>query len=304
MKNTMEPRKSSIVYYPDGVMVRGLRINGKAGKGGKRGTIKGWSRSSRRRSREFLLFNHIPEDSFSVMGVTLTIPGPVPSVEESKDLWKDWCNRQQMEGWCLFWRLEVQQRGSMHWHLLCGVPRIVPDPQAALRKSWMSALERMPVVKLKKGDKYPCPGFKGAIIYGESTRNDWPFAEKYAVHSELSDAQGGSWKRYLQDHATKAKQEQIAEGIGRHWGVVGRKHFVRREHDGVDKLSDKAFARFLRAYQRLCTPVRRNKRVFKPCPFGKRLGSRVRRGSWGSSVWYSNPDTVKKLVAWAASTEA
>ncbi len=341
MKNNREYKGSSISYYKGGVQLQGLRGAGGKGPGGKRGAIKGWSMSSRRRMREFLLCHEIPEDYWQ-LGVTLTIPGPALTDDESKDLFDYWSNRANKQGWALVWRMEVQKRGAKHWHLLLALPRDqAADSEGAERivtDSWLRALDRFPI-DIPESAPLPNPwlGIKPdavekamsqidyvkelkvkfpditeehvreillrgiPVIWGKCPRSHWCGAMKYSCDVQVHDERCGSWKRYLQDHATKAKQEQIPEGMGRHWGVVGRKRFDLVVPEEVQQLSPECFAKFLRAYQRLCTPQLKDRRAAnKRSPFGRRLGRRIRRGSWGKSVWYSDPATVKRLATWAA----
>jgi hypothetical protein len=120
-------------------------------------------------------------------------------------------------------------------------------------------------------------------------------AYEHAVNVQ-TDGDRGSWKRYLQDHATKSKQEQLV-GSGRHWGVVGRKHFARIAPTDTLRLSDEIFYRVVRALQRLST-----RSIPAKCVFGRKLGFRNRRGSYGVSVWFSKPETVRRLVQFYCSS--
>ena len=101
--------------------------------------------------------------------------------------------------------------------------------------------------------------------------------------------------RYLQDHASKAKQEQIPENIGRHWGVVGRKHFIESAPIVDVSLTDNQYAKVIRAMQRLATPSRPN----TGSVFGRSLSYSPTRGRWGHSVWFSNPVTMARMCEWA-----
>ena len=137
----------------------------------------------------------------------------------------------------------------------------------------------------------------------------WPGAWMYSIDVQ-GDGGRGAWLRYLQDHATKAKQEQIAQGFGRHWGVVGRAHFAEQEPDGEMVFSCReSYFRFWRAYHRLTQPVisyrlrRENtgakfaSRIFD----GRSLGWSSSRGIYGTSVWFSKAATVQRLWEWAES---
>lgn len=295
MQEYTSDRPGSIEFYSGGVAVNAPSKGNKKKKGGAvRGRVQGWSSASRRRFREFML-SWGPPESFRPCGFTFTIPGPPLPVPVVKKLWGDWCRRAQAAGWGVVWRLEVQQRGAVHWHGLCYLP-VEKDGRVHLADvclSWEDALRRLGPFD------YSPPlevGSNKNLVYHVESLMCIPGANLHAVDVRSEGGSGGAWRRYLQDHASKSKQDQIAQGLGRHWGVVGRKHFQRVLPSSVSELSNPAFFAFLRAFQRLCTPV-----VKAPgSPFGRRLGYRIRRGSLGRSVWYSSTVTVARLVEWAS----
>ena len=309
MSNVTERAKRSIYFYDDGVQISGNEIKGARNRShGTRGEIKGWSKSSRRRMRMYML-NHKIEEGLESYNVTMTIPGPPLSPSTTKDLWADWCMRANKAGWSAVWRMEIQKRGSIHFHCMVSVPKELANPEEEIKKSWWQALQRVPTQYYPDHSIAFFPKdrrrFKDFDILPESV----PFvsscgdlmcffgAYKYSCHVESAAEKTGAWKRYMQDHASKTKQEQIPENVGRHWGVIGRKRFVQVIPNDAVSLSPKEFNTFLRLYQRLCTPTIRNEKF----PFGRALGRRIRRGSWGQSVWYSNPSTVRRLMEWSIS---
>ncbi|HIJ69317.1 MAG TPA: hypothetical protein HPP57_07415 [Deltaproteobacteria bacterium] len=81
----------------------------------------------------------------------------------------------------------------------------------------------------------------------------WPGANLHAVDIK-KQGDSGAWMRYMQDHASKAKQEQVAVNCGRQWGVVGRKRFKKCLPSEVYTLTDSQRDKFLRGLQRLSTP--------------------------------------------------
>jgi len=310
--NSPEPYRVQ-VYEGHGVMITGHIAPGNpTGKGGgKRGKVKGWSPASRRRMREFLL-THRPPESWVVVGATFTIPGSPMEPTDAKRLFLDWCTHAAHDGWCAVWRLEVQQRGQLHWHLLVCLDPEVPEVIAGafahpgarcdtnatasqgdpvredwgaltVKRSWEDAIRRAGAYDDGQGVYDHRMGVFGADRHA-------------AMTGAVRDEDCGPLLRYLQDHATKAKQEQVAVGMGRHWGVVGRKHWERVLSDEDAKLTPTEYSRFLRALQRLATPSRK-----VPCIFGRKLGFRQRRGRVGRSVWFSRPETIRRLVAWARS---
>ena len=148
-------------------------------------------------------------------------------------------------------------------------------------------------------EPYPLKNRKGEV-YGHVTHVDslmaFPGAWEYSAHAECGGNDHGRWKRYLQDHASKSKQEQIADGFGkRHWGVIGEKKvFQPLFPESVQELTADEFYEFMRYFQRLCTPQLKSKN--EKTPFGRRLGYRVKRGTRGKAVFYSNPDNIKRLA--------
>jgi hypothetical protein len=260
--------------------------------GGIRGKVGGWSKASRRRLRMALLTLAAPE-GWCVAGATFTIPGPVVPHEEAKTIWAWFCKELLRSGRGMIWRLELQKRGMLHWHALL----VAPDEVSIGRvhSLWSEAVGRLGPFKPAE----PYYGESGEWSRGYTfcgSRMALPGADLHAsaIDSRGPEASAGAWLRYLQDHASKNKQEQTPSDVGRHWGIVGRSVFVMRIPIKCDDLSTKQYAMVRRAYERLATPHRK-----ADCAFGNRLGWRVKRGRRGRAVCFVNPTTIGKLVAWA-----
>lgn len=267
----------SIKFFKQGVMLhKPVKGKGKGGAIGKRGTIGGWSQSSRRRMRELMLTHEAPAGWYTC-GPSFTIPGPILPMEESKGLWKWFCREVERAGWGMIWRIEIQARGAHHWHCIMIQP--VGHP-ADIMMLWMEALRTLPECDHQSKSGQWCRGLRTAL----------PGAHQHAVHIS-GEGDRGAWMRYLQDHASKGKQEQIPENIGRHWGIVGKKHFVKRESLHLE-LTDREYARVVRWMRRLATPIRPN----PSAPFGKSLSYSPRRGMYGQSVWYTDPITTARFA--------
>lgn len=282
----------SIQVYQNGVAINGLKIAGNpSGKGGgKRGVVKGWSKSSRKRMREFMLRMRVPE-GWEVASVTLTFPGTVPDISEAKAAWEVFRTWVKNQGLCGIWRVEIQKRGALHWHCMIGCDPNrheghVKDWQWDLKDAWSRCLDTMT----------GCYDANGNFYYA---RSQMPGASVRACVVSWKDS-GGAWERYMQDHASKTKQEQIAIGIGRHWGVIRKSLFRAVLPEECLDLTRSEFNRFVRCFQRLRTPLIRCQKA----PFGRKVGFRARWGCWGRSVAYTKPETVRRLVAWAKSEAA
>jgi len=286
-----------VTSYPAGVILRagGSMVGNPTGKGGGiRGKVGGWTVASRRRLRMALLTLSEPE-GWVVGGATYTIPGPVIPHVEARGLWAWYC-LQIAHGACgMIWRVELQRRGMLHWHALI----IGPDRRTAQEAAelWWSAIDRLGEFKpslpyFGEGGEWQ----KGVV--STSSRMALPGAMAHAMQADFGRSAGnrGPWLRYLQDHASKVKQEQVPEAVGRHWGIVGRVRFRHLLPTKCDNLTPTQYAMVRRAYERLATPHRR-----AACAFGSALGYRVRRGRRGRAVCFVNPATVDRLVKWATS---
>lgn len=298
------PRFPEVKIYSGGAYMNPAReVGNPQGKGGgKRGIVKGWSTASRRRLREFLLCM-LPPDGWRVVGATFTVPGPNLSPSDARKLWAWFSHEVESSGACMVWRLEVQRRGAVHWHSVIASPDRIPDrplpgkrkkgplrPQAGFfRELWWEAVGRLGPL-----ENYHPAG--GRASYSVEDRMSLPGASVHAACIQ-GDGSRGAWLRYLQDHASKTKQEQMAEGFGRHWGIVGRRHYRKAFPLDVLNLTPAAYDAFRRAYERLATPSRKEPRS----PWGRCLGRRCKRGRIGKAVCFSRPETISRLVAWAVS---
>lgn len=300
-----------IEFYRDGVALNAPSQGGLSSGSGQntRGEIKGWSMASRRRMREFLLTNRIPS-GYDVYGVTLTVPGPNLPQGDTRSLWNHYQVLLRRAGGCCVWRAEVQSRGAVHWHCITGLPSelrpfsdLSPADSVDLL-SWSQTVGLdVSMRAAEKGDWYnanrieklwfACLSALGPVGDHENRMQMKGARRRAAMVDPYRDDTG--WKRYLNDHTTKAKQCQIGESIGRHWGVVGRSCFDRVFPDVSLDLDWKSYSRFLRHYQRLCTPYIKDASAL----FGRRRGYTSKRGRMGRSVYFSNPLTVSLLAKWA-----
>lgn len=301
----ISPCQGYVSLYPGkGVKLSAPNLNATAGPGGKRKSVVGWSSSSRRRMRMVLLTSTGPA-GWVLHNTTLTVPGPVLSLSENIRLWKSFCREVESHEWCAIWRVEIQKRGALHWHMILWAPvwspviarrRVTPDTDMlptpeVIRHEWSKALATLGPVQCDTYWMDPFGDWHPPALLGN--RFMLPGADQHAVNVQTDVDAKGAWLRYLQDHATKAKQEQIPESIGRHWGIIGRKYIQTVSPGEIDALTREQYFRFLRWYQRLCRPSFKSSHV----PFGRKLGYRPSRGSRGTSVWFSNTDTVRRLVS-------
>lgn len=168
-----------------------------AGSGGKRGTIREWSRQSRTRLRRFLATSD-GEKGWYPFGVTMTIPGDILSESDYRKAWNVF--RHLMPTMPLIWRVELQKRLQPHIHAV-GWHKPSEGQLAALEMAWWDTLRRIP--DAVHGDRFHVPGaLRHAVRIDEVNQHD-PFG----------------WWRYLASHTGKAKQAQLG-WRGRNWGVL------------------------------------------------------------------------------------
>ena len=294
----------AIDYYPEGIVLQAggwVQPRKDHLEGVKRGKVTGWSKASRRRMRRFLLTNR-PPDGWHIQNVTLTIPGPpLEDPKQGKIAFQGFAKAVLMRGWCGIWRMEIQQRGALHWHCIISTPK--ENMAETIKELWFKMIDKLGGIaaeytgKLQSNwnwrQRIDFDGNKRRVFLDLPSRRHWPYAGKFCCHVDQAESRHGSWMRYISDHASKTKQEQVAEGMGRHWGIVGRDKFKQVMSRESDKLTDKQYFKLLRVYRRLCTPS-----ITVPCIFGRRLGYGPKWGMSGSTVRFVIPDTIRRLVVW------
>jgi len=347
-----------------GMVVHGRRAPGNPdGKGaplGQRGKIGGWSYQSRKRMRAFLYSKRSPDD-FIDAGVTLTVPCVVHGAAEwglfernglfggvhpqdikyQFELFKKELRRL---GWCAVWRMEVQERGVIHYHLLVSWPESygVNNAIERIKMLWYDALDRLPPPAVCRRSDHVITAKDGTIVHSyllwgetvqmaslEFRRSMWPQARDWvtsdgenrpgrAVQIEInSEDSGAVWYRYLCDHASKTKQHQVAENLGRHWGVVNKSAYVPNESMDIQPLNEKAYFRVVRWLGRLRSPLvyspRLRRRRGLPVQHSERhlrsdfhdckIQHRARGCYSGSRVFFGNVETYKRMILQANELE-
>jgi len=229
--------------------------------GGKRGKIGGFSRSSRRRLREFILFSSFPEH-LEPWAITLTVPGSIIIPSEHRRIFEVFTHCLRNAQIPAVWRLEVQERGQPHLHMIVGLRD--PGEVPWLRDAWLRSLRKI-----------------GRDPVFDTFRDELTGARKFAFHADSFDG-SGSWLRYISDHASKASYQE-ADGFGKHWGIICRSRFVSMPSIQVD-LNSRQYAAVARWLRRL-----------------RRGSSRLhvsRRGNLGTgnAVLFTRTETIEKMM--------
>ena len=133
---------------------------------------------------------------------------------------------------------EVQKRGARHWHVVLSVPAGVHA--VAISMLWWDALR-------KQGKMVFSPPYttKNGTwnITSVSSLMALPGAYEHSCNVQANGSRG-AWLRYMQDHASKGKQDQIGVAKGRHWGIIGRKLYSRAVPVSTAELSDSSISVF------------------------------------------------------------
>jgi len=293
---------NAIEFYPDGIRLHGPKKGGLSSTSGKhkRGKISGWSKSSRRRMRDLLMRNRFPEN-YEPLAVTLTIPGYPLQLSEAAELWKRFRTSVKDEKMLCIWRCEIQKRGQLHWHCIMGAEKELSVPREQhgnrVKALWHDCMRGMGNIEYKYCGS-PTDFVECDRVTGSRNLMEWKGVEKYSCHIDYMDDQNTGWKRYLIDHTTKVKQEQIPENIGRHWGCIGKKKFLEVYPESTTALSPSEYFQVTRMINRMFTPFIKDPRAV----FGRRRGFTVNRGKSGKTDIFtkSNP-TVERVISWVIS---
>jgi len=227
--------------------------------------ITNFSTASRRRLRERIMDYH-PESGWVMWSATHTIPGEILSDQMQTKLWSDFSkNFLNREKLACIWRKEIQSRGQAHWHCIYFLPDYYREYNIVL--AWLNCLKN---VDDKKRDE----------IYNAKSKS--------VDLTPITDT--AIWCRYMQDHLTKHKKNQIATS-GRHWGIVNRKYLTKREISECFNVSEDVWNKYRRVQRRLFRPFRKKNVV----PFGYCLGFDSKRGVVGRSDFFSENSKKEKL---------
>lgn len=195
----------------------------------KRGTINGLSDKSRARFVRLLARVNRPDNS---LFLTLTY-------RSFSEEWREWKHHlrafravfyRRFPNACGFWRLQFQERGAPHFHLLL----------------WTGEETEIEVLEERLGRAW------GRITGDKSAAH-----LKYGVDVEhVTDWRKSSW--YVAAYAANAKQDRTDIQTGREWGVWSRER-LGLEPTAQVELSDGQFQMMRRIIRRLYKAYHRGK---------------------------------------------
>jgi hypothetical protein len=188
-----------------------------------RGQIDGFSPRSRRRMMVEL--NKVRRDVPLPLFLTLTYPKQWPGDWKT---WKGHLNhfavalRRAYPGVSAFWKIEPQERGAPHFHLLCWGASRVPWQWLAAR--WASIIHGVKI------EGYPVvPGKVGARLFRAWARSAGFAPEVRATLEAGTRVEEVRTWNGVASYASKylGKSVEGFRGVGRFWGIIGRKDLPR-----------------------------------------------------------------------------
>ncbi len=204
-------KRRTAAFYPSGSLIRVSKIPGwepyENAKRGKRGKIKGYSFKSRMAFLSYVAT--LDRRGMAPKFVTLTYPAEYPEQfqqwKEDLNLWAKNHLARTYPNASFIWKLEPQQRGAPHFHLLLfGVPWVDRD---WLSQSWYHVVGSNDERHLRAGTRV------------EDVRS-WNGVMAYAG------------KNYMGKECVAPRN--WPEYAGRYWGVYGRKKVPRSEKIEVE----------------------------------------------------------------------
>jgi hypothetical protein len=222
-------RKRKVRMFPGGSLFIICAVPGydlyEGERTGKRGKCKGFSPRSRRRLLIFMatLNRHAPLPLF----ITLTYPEWWPSDwHDWKDQLDDWAHHhleRRFPGCSFVWKLEPQQRGAPHFHLILFGRKFIPHQWVA--ETWYKVVGSNDERHLRAGVQVTAArSWNGVMCYA---------GKKYLGKDFVAPL---NWR----------------EDVGRYWGCYGRKHLPKSEEVEFE-ISERALFRVhrvLRAFMR------------------------------------------------------
>jgi len=178
-------------------------------KAHKRGKITGFSAQSR--GRLFDIFNSM-EIRNPVIFITLTYLSEEINCETSKSHLRAFIKRLQRlfprSNMSFVWRMEFQERGAIHYHILAfGLPF---TPKEVIQRMWGEIISEI------------CPFTRIEMIY--SAKKIMNYVSKYVAKVDKQALSGFNSLTYL-----SAYQKKHGDETGRVWGIIGKQFLPMAE---------------------------------------------------------------------------
>ena len=237
---------------------RTANFRGGARYNAKRGEISGFSESSRSRLLRMVACLN-KEDIGLPLFITLTYPEIYPS---NPEIWKDHLHnfrrelQRQWEGMAAIWRLEPQERGAPHYHLMVWGCEGLLKRKSWLSRKWFEVVGSGDLNHLKAGTSVePAKRWRGVRSY----------VSKYLAKIE----KGG-------------KKQVFDYPVGRYWGVWN-KPGLRIKTEEVE-LTREEFNRARRIIRKYYESMQRRKKAKK-----KQKRASMNQVGDNSGIWMMIP---------------
>lgn len=271
-------RKSPLVIGETvSISPRGVRVRLKLATGQpkhledcKRGKITEFSNSAARRLREALWSLSIPDSI--CLGVTLTVPWHAYDFEPLMGDWRDCFHRfgvsfrRAYPSSGLIFRNELQRRGAPHCHAVvyiaaCDVPLLArSQTEAQMLRRFVDCVPsnvyeagdcecamRLRRQELTNSIKGLWLRSVGRCLHG-GRLSDFRLHGVTVDHLDPNDC--GNLYRYLADHASKHKRDQLGYA-GKQWGILNRTAFSTSQVEGLSFDSPRHKVYFFRMLRKL-----------------------------------------------------
>lgn len=262
-----------------------------------RGKITSFSYASRRRMREFLLTNDVP--NCTKFGLTLTLPKHYDDIKEFPTVIKRFGNdfSKHYKKSAAVYRAELQKRGAPHLHIILFMCNDELDITSNV--NW----NRYDYIK-HQGDRlaaytqtkyftlfqeltfYWCKWVANILTSVEQDYQKWFYQLGFGIGARLELlTDQGAMIRYIVDDTTKHKQEQLGYE-GKQWGKFGSKNFIKQESIYTNSIDDDLNNSMRIKIGRIIGKMRRYKK-YGNYPFGYKLSKALPMHRVGGITYFS-----------------
>lgn len=268
-----------------------------------RGKITSFSYASRRRMREFLLTNDVP--NCTKFGLTLTLPKHYDDIKEFPQVIKRFGDdfTKHYKKSAAVYRVELQKRGAPHLHIIlfmCNDELEMTSNVNLNRYDYikhqghrLAAFTQTKYFELFDNLTFWwCRWVANILTSAEQDYQKWFYqlALGFGACLELLTDQG-AMIRYIVDDTTKHKQEQLGYE-GKQWGKFGSKNFIKQDPIYSNSIDDDLNNYMRIKIGRIIGKMRRYK-IYGDYPFGYKLSKALPMHRVGGITYFANSLTSR-----------
>jgi hypothetical protein len=268
--------------------------------------------AARRRMIKFLLHNAFKPEYYQ-FSTTLTIPlYPLneKTIQKLQKTFNTYSQRLPFEFGAVG-RAEVQDRGSIHFHLIAGVTtndhKVISE---TIEKLWIDTLKTIGTIPIEYKGTYKEP----IKLNPDEVTEEYNYFDELEKHYNLANnpkrrdfiykkmcdvvffetQEHTNVLRYISEHATKSKRKQIHKFNIHHWFRISKVAFSPDAGE-TTFLSDEMFFTICRWLSRLKTPFFHSQHKYSL--FGRRKGRNFKKiGKVGTHNIFGNPKTMQRML--------